>query len=285
VSDKVGKQHLVYDKITLMNNLSYYVSHSRRYTYPDDPGLDDIHIHDNYEIYFHITGNASFFVKNSVYSLRPGDIILSAPGDIHMYIPDDKTEAEHYCLWFDKECGKELLPLLNDGTFVGKISFDNEDYEVLKRIFFKLYNNSDEISSLKKLSDILKLCLMIDEKMGEGISDSSNIPPNVREIVEYIDANKTDISNVGDVAEKFNISISTLNRWFKKYVGLSPQELLNAKRISYAKKLLDEGENVTECSMKAGFSDCSYFISVFKKRFGITPFQYKKNRKGSYRKL
>lgn len=278
MTEKVDNQPVVFDKITLMNNLSYYVSYSKRYTYPDDPNLDAIHIHDIYEIYFHISGKASFFIKNAVFPLEPGDIILASPGDIHVYIPDAKTDAEHFCLWLDDECGRVLLPVLNDENFPGKLNFNKNDYEVLKEIFFKLYDNSRNTTSLKKMSDILKLCLMIDEKAGEEISDSSSIPHHIWGIVDFIDANKCEISNISDVAAEFNISVSTLNRWFKNYVGLSPQKLLNAKKISYAKKLLDEGESVTECSIKAGFSDSSYFISVFKKKFGITPFQYKKNR-------
>ena len=281
MSDKVDKQNLVYDKITLMNNLSYYVSYSRRYTYPDDPELDAIHIHDNYEIYYHISGKASFFVNNAVYSLKPGDMIITSPGDVHVYIPDDKTDAEHFCLWFDKECGRELLPFLSKDDYCGKVSFDNDDIEILKTIFSELYNNREDTTNLRKLSGILRICLMIDEKAIAEKNDSSVIPPNIKEIVEYIDRNKTDICNMSEVAEIFNISISTLNRWFKKHVGLPPQELLNAKRISYAKKLLDEGKSVTECSIWAGFSDCSYFISVFKKRFGITPYQYKKKKIGA----
>ncbi len=269
---------LPYDKITLLKEVSYYVSYSRYITYPNDPKLDDIHIHDNYEIYFHISGKASMFINDTVYSLTQGDVIISAPGDIHVFIPEEKTEAEHFCLWFDEECGSELLSFLKNDTHFNKLSFESAFFESLKEILFELYDNSCNTSNLKKMSDILKLSLMLNDKAEEKNICISDMPPHIEAIVNYIDIHKCEISRIRHIADEFNISVATLNRWFKSYIGVSPGEFLNAKRISYAKKLLDNGETVTESAIKSGFSDCSYFIATFKKRLGITPFQYKKTR-------
>jgi AraC-like DNA-binding protein len=37
------------------------------------------------------------------------------------------------------------------------------------------------------------------------------------------------------------------------------------------------GDTVTEAALKSGFSDYSNYIQLFKKQFGMTPLQYKKN--------
>ena len=60
---------------------------------------------------------------------------------------------------------------------------------------------------------------------------------------------------------------------------LSPKEFLEAKKLSYAKALLESGKSVTDVYTQVGFGDCSHFIAVFKKRFGETPFRYKSNKK------
>ena len=104
----------------------------------------------------------------------------------------------------------------------------------------------------------------------------SAIPSEMQAILNYIDANFTEIQHVGDVASYFYISTATLNRWFRKYINLSPREFLEAKKLAFAKKLLDEGSTVTEVCIRTGFSDCSHFIAVFKNKFGETPFKYKK---------
>ena len=50
---------------------------------------------------------------------------------------------------------------------------------------------------------------------------------------------------------------------------------IEAKKLSASAEMLSRGTSVTEACMKCGFSDCSYFISLFKKKFGQTPLQYK----------
>ena len=46
--------------------------------------------------------------------------------------------------------------------------------------------------------------------------------------------------------------------------------------MSEAVRLLADGAGVTEACLGAGFSDTSHFIALFKKRFGKTPLEYKK---------
>ena len=53
-------------------------------------------------------------------------------------------------------------------------------------------------------------------------------------------------------------------------------DYIEAKRFSEAKNLLGTGQSVQSACLNSGFSDCSYFIMRFRKRFGITPSQYQK---------
>ena len=56
---------------------------------------------------------------------------------------------------------------------------------------------------------------------------------------------------------------------------------LEYKKLSFAEKLLSSDMSINEISYKAGFSDCSHFISAFKKQFGTTPHKYRKIRKNA----
>jgi AraC-like DNA-binding protein len=53
--------------------------------------------------------------------------------------------------------------------------------------------------------------------------------------------------------------------------------MLRKKRLFASMLALRNGDTVTEAAMKSGFSDYSNYIQLFKKQFGITPLQYKKN--------
>ncbi len=52
-------------------------------------------------------------------------------------------------------------------------------------------------------------------------------------------------------------------------------DFLNRERIAYAQRLIDGGVRSTyEVCEKVGYKDYRYFISIFKKYAGMTPYQY-----------
>ena len=85
--------------------------------------------------------------------------------------------------------------------------------------------------------------------------------------------------SVETLAETLGMSRSQLFRKFKALYEFSPSETLRIERLNYAKKLItDQNYNINEISELTGFSSTSYFITSFKKYFGITPTDYLKNR-------
>lgn len=61
---------------------------------------------------------------------------------------------------------------------------------------------------------------------------------------------------------------------FRRYTGKSIHNYLTQRRLEHARRLLQNGVSVTEACYQSGFSDCSGFITLFKKHFGITPGKY-----------
>ena len=54
-------------------------------------------------------------------------------------------------------------------------------------------------------------------------------------------------------------------------------EYLNQYRLEIAAgELAESGESVTEIALNAGFNNLSYFNRVFKRSFGMTPREYRK---------
>ena len=63
-------------------------------------------------------------------------------------------------------------------------------------------------------------------------------------------------------------------RVFRDYTGQGPVEYRNRLRLERARELLQSGEyNVSEAAFACGFSNLSFFIRLYKKRFGNTPKQ------------
>ncbi|MBQ8342333.1 MAG: AraC family ligand binding domain-containing protein, partial [Clostridia bacterium] len=44
---------------------------------------EEMHIHDHCEIYVNVSGSGTFMVENSFYPVTRGDMILTAPNEMH----------------------------------------------------------------------------------------------------------------------------------------------------------------------------------------------------------
>ena len=68
--------------------------------------------------------------------------------------------------------------------------------------------------------------------------------------------------------------------FFKKYMNMTMTEYLNQTRLDYALNMIqNSNKNVLTIAQTLGFSSISYFNVIFKKRYGVTPLEVRKNKK------
>lgn len=84
--------------------------------------------------------------------------------------------------------------------------------------------------------------------------------------------------NLDELSKDLFISPQYLSRIFKKYTQKTVFSYLQSVRINKAKEFLINHETlkIQEITDLCGFSDSSYFISLFKKTTGYTPLQFRK---------
>ena len=68
---------------------------------------------------------------------------------------------------------------------------------------------------------------------------------------------------------------STLYRLFVSQTGLSPQTYLVTFRLKAALGRIIAGASVKTVAFDCGFSEPNYFTRLFRKRYGITPTEYR----------
>lgn len=84
-------------------------------------------------------------------------------------------------------------------------------------------------------------------------------------------------TSIEDVAQHFHISHSYLGRIFKQHTRTTPVQMLQEIRLSHACEFLENTQlSVQEIAYKTGYSDVTFFIRIFHKKYGVTPLQYRK---------
>lgn len=131
---------------------------------------------------------------------------------------------------------------------------------------------------------------ILDQKENNRMTEEAekflinNLPERdskIEKINEILDVIKDDpsILKVDDLTDRFMISKRTLQRLFKKYVGVSPKWIIQRYRLHEAAEKMASGfaDNWSQIAMDLGYYDQSHFIKDFKQIVGRTPKDYLDN--------
>lgn len=131
----------------------------------------------------------------------------------------------------------------------------------------------DKCQSIDQVVDsIYELVIFALKNNQENINDITFI---LRKIKRYIEDNYTDGDlSTSILSTKFNISLGYLSTMYKKKYGTPISKYILDLRLVLAQELLSATTlTVNRVSIQCGFKSTSYFMRVFKKKFGITPSQ------------
>ena len=96
--------------------------------------------------------------------------------------------------------------------------------------------------------------------------------------VEYIKQNYRERISVSDLASLVFLSESNFYACFKKQFGTSPIAYLNDYRLAIASELLrHSADSVETIARSAGITDVRYFCKIFKRKYLMTPTEYRNN--------
>lgn len=187
-----------------------------------------------------------------------------------------KTSILPWCfqIFFMKKEGFELFAkeMTHNILLSKKITFNtvSHDLEMLSSIP-SLYNLRNAFIMHKSLTNILcTLCMPKSE------SETEQFISYVYEIKNYIDFNYSKFFSLKLLEDKYKVSRFKLCRDFSQSIGISPIHYLNSVRLENAKKLLLFSHmNINEISSNIGFENTNNFITLFKKKYGVTPGRFR----------
>lgn len=83
---------------------------------------------------------------------------------------------------------------------------------------------------------------------------------------------------ISEIVKYAGMSSSSLHEQFKKATSLSPIQFIKKLRLHHAHNLILEGITPGEAAMDAGYNSQSQFSREFKRDFGYSPGEARKNR-------
>jgi YesN/AraC family two-component response regulator len=92
-----------------------------------------------------------------------------------------------------------------------------------------------------------------------------------------MDLHYHDDIQITDIAYHVGVHPNYLSLIFKEEIGITPKKYLSNLKLKKAKELITETtEPINIIASSVGFNDALAFSKFFKKEFGISPSQYRK---------
>jgi AraC-like DNA-binding protein len=267
------------------NDFEYF--HYKDETYQ----LVHYHNHDFFEIYFFISGNASYIIEGKTYRLKAGDILLVNNSEFHMPVLEKGRTYERIVLWLNPEFlrlksrdGVNLKMCFEGmaGKRLNLLRTDDDKLTVIRNVLTKLgkvassdvFGNSilRESYVIELLVYINRICL--DSEFTGNSPEDMEYNEKVSSMINYINENLSSDLSLDVLSGKFYTSRYHLLREFKRYTGCTLHQYIRRKRLISAKELLKNGHSVSDACSLTGFGDYSNFIRSFRTEFGISPGKY-----------
>lgn len=235
---------------------------------PDE--LIKMHTHGHYEFSLFIFGETEVIVGQKKYIVKPGDLLVTKPGDIHEFGPSIKDSMGFYYFGI-----AEIVP--EDLAFVymknrHRLFTDCWDMEPL---FAQLYNEAKypKFGVQHVMHGIMtRILYLLARKMSPGTKDRQASCEIVGVARAYIDANLHHGITIKQVADYCCLSESRLSHVFTEKTGMSISGYINHVLMHSAIRMLeDTGNSITGIASELDYPSPQYFSRVFKKFWGYSP--------------
>ena len=224
---------------------------------------------DSIDIVYVLNGAATYTIDHHRYQLKQGSLLCVPRGSLRSAYTHQGELMECYSVsfqFFDMKGEEGFLPLpvMNHiGIQPGLISMygdlnsswlqRNPGYLIKSRALLMLI--------------ILRLYELILFKEEPIVTDA-----RISKAVRYITDHYSEDLNINSVAKVTGLHPNYFGVLFKNSTGLSFRTFLTEIRLNSAENLLKSGlHNISEVSIRCGFTDVCYFSRVYKKSRGISP--------------
>lgn len=252
------------------------------------------HWHDDLEWIHILDGTMNYSVNGRKLPLKVGDSLLVNGRQMHYGYGEGGCRflciLFHPSLFGDNQVLRQeyVRPVLENPA-LEYLYFDGEEEEGRKtgKALRRMAEFKEAGEMAYEMDVIGWMCLLWAEilrktDVGGGVCPAGEREDRAaqKEMVSFICRHYGEPLSLEAIAAAGHVSRSKCCQIFRKYVGQSPVEFLNAYRLKVGRNLLRDTErNVTEIATICGFSHLSYFSRQFAAAYGRTPREYRRGAK------
>jgi AraC-like DNA-binding protein len=149
-------------------------------------------------------------------------------------------------------------------------------YEGIMMVLDQYTRKAHQTHSIPELTDLVFEGIDTFTRLVRRYS-TKQYPRQVRQVLQYIQANLAKRITLGDLAELTGLSSSYLSRLIKKETGASLLELVDGYRIEKGKYLLlNTDSSILQIAELTGFHYQNHFSRCFRKYTGMTPTRFRR---------
>lgn len=260
------------------------------------------HKHAEYEFHFIPQGKGKVIIVDQEYVLKPGMFYLTGPEIMHYQEADAFEAMDELCLHVD------IIDRNAENNCSDPYSYDDweaaEAHDCIEKLrSLPLYPTTDLHQAMPRFLEAYQACsdnfvgsyttikqtviqiLLRAVRAYDTANEQKQFPTRdmkayrYRLALEYIYANYDGSITLEDVADKLNLSSRHIQRLFKElHHGHTFSRILEDIRLAVVcRELLESEQSVEQIAKLAGFAGGNYLHAVFRKKFGVTPSEYRRS--------
>ena len=213
-------------------------------------------------LHYVIRGSGVFVAGGRRHRVRTGQLFVIHPNEVTYYEADEKDPWEY--IWIGFTAGVTL-----PGRLV-------KESVLTLPAAGRLFEALPEAGKLKEgrehylCGKVWELLALLSEEREDSAEDYAE------QVRIYLENNYMRPVSVIKLAEMMNLNRSYLSTLFRKKTGKSPQQYLTDVRMEKACELLGRYRySPGETALSTGYPDIFSFSRMFKRRFGISPSEYR----------
>ena len=240
------------------------------------------HFHDAYTIGINDGGRGQFLCRGRLHFAVPNVFHLINPGEVHTgEVHSDRGWAFRNFYISSEQLQAALLHLDWEPSELPCFSQPTTDDPALRPKFEALFSSLTDPKALLQQQSLLLdfIAQLFCHGSATDFPDCrpTQLSKSVQDIKAYLEAYYSENITIDTLANLVNLSPSYLIRSFRQQIGLPPHSYQRHWQILQAKRSLYTSQSLAEIAAEHGFYDQSHLTRHFKRMFGVTPGEYRKD--------